>query len=1184
MGGDGGSQWAHQMPGSDSVGSTPGESSPVRHLLNIYFDRSDLVLIGREGGTITRHRVPAEASCWIEHQHITRSLARMLRDSDRVKAMERRDQWWRIVWADRQICEEYCDALHKKGIPTCEGSVSPLRSWCADNQIQIAKPRRVYLDIETDSRLPFSRKEEMRVLCWSLVDEQGGHTERCLVEDSDEAEAVLLAHLWRNLQPFDQVLSWNGNRFDFPVVRARTKRMRLDIDARRWLWLDHMDLFRRYNMMAAESGDEKQSMALQAIAMATLGEGKDPFDASKTWEAWAAGGAERERMVRYCHKDTDLMRRIEEKTGYVELLQTLCEATGTFPDSRGVNPGAQVENFLLRLGRERGYRFPTRFAEESSKYRGAYVMEPKTKGILRDVHVCDFSSMYPSIILTWNMSLETKGVGDERSKAAITGIEFATDREGILPAAVAELLRLRKAWNERKAVAVPGTDEWKDADRRSTAYKIAANTFYGVVGAPMSRLFDREVAESVAQCGVWLIQETIKAAEARGMQAVYADSVTGDRTVVAKDGHGDVHMMPIAELFERATEMHSSRGKQFAHPAGWRALAVDSTGMKGWYPIEAVIRHRAGKPTYRITTKHGQTQVTSDHGIMVDGFETTPLEFVRDSSQFTKVDPHVPSPVGCIDLLQYVRDHVYEFENPKHGHVVRRLVASADLQRIVLDGWGDYAEPSFQRFYHRGSESYEALLRLVSAYVCDGSASIAGKTAVRHALSFCKSDEELMCQLADDLGMLMTGAKVYGPYWTETVYVVRSCTALMPNLFAALCGVGSKGKRFPPFVFDLNADAAAVVVDGLAKGDGSIDAAGQLCFSSSSQQLAAGVSYLLAQHSKPHSFCFRESKQAWAMRTRKGKERPSRYSIKSEKFDPDPEQWVYDLSVEGAHTFVDGIGRVLLHNTDGAYVMGCTRDEFGRFVDWCNEKLYPPRLVALGCKVNHIRLAYEKAFDRITFSCAKKYCGSLSHFKGTEATAESKPEIKGLEFKRGDSVRLARELQEEIVYMLVGYQREPSEDPEDYEQVINRWRERILDDEIVLDDVVVSKRLAKPLGDYAVRMKLNGQPAAQSPHIEIAKLLKERGRDVGEGVKIAYVCTDGGRSPKMFIPAEDWSGDCDRHELWDGLVWPPTRRVLEAAFPGHGWERWDRTRPHKRRGRPPLPGQMALPWGEEPGC
>ena len=51
------------------------------------------------------------------------------------------------------------------------------------------------------------------------------------------------------------------------------------------------------------------------------------------------------------------------------------------------------------------------------------------------------------------------------------------------------------------------------------------------------------------------------------------------------------------------------------------------------------------------------------------------------------------------------------------------------------------------------------------------------------------------------------------------------------------------------------------------------------------------------------------------MRTRKNAERPSRYTIKAEMFEAS-KGWVYDLAVEGAHTFVDGIGRVLLHNTD----------------------------------------------------------------------------------------------------------------------------------------------------------------------------------------------------------------------------------------------------------------------------
>ena len=203
-----------------------------------------------------------------------------------------------------------------------------------------------------------------------------------------------------------------------------------------------------------------------------------------------------------------------------------------FPDSASTNPTLQVDGFMLRLGVELGHHFPTKRYDDNQnagQYAGAYVMEPSCSGIVSDVHVCDFGSMYPNIAITWNMSLETKvgrGVeaGPGTCKAPATGVVFRTDVEGILPLALRTLLDLRKSWNKKKAEAPPGTPEHRDADRRATAYKVAANSFYGVMGSSFSRFYDRDVAESISQQGVWLIQRTLELAGREGMRVIYSDT------------------------------------------------------------------------------------------------------------------------------------------------------------------------------------------------------------------------------------------------------------------------------------------------------------------------------------------------------------------------------------------------------------------------------------------------------------------------------------------------------------------------------------------------------------------------------------------------------------------------------------------------------------------------------------
>lgn len=491
----------------------------------------------REDGTAEVRRVPADYAMFLRGEDVGADLERQLRGSRHVATLTREDGWVRVGWASaearRFMSQDRTSPLASRGIPTYEADVDPVVRHLVDTGASVQLPRRVYLDIETDSRVPFARKEEMRLLSWALVDDTGRAHLAVLEEDADGAERDLLGELFEALAPYDQVAAWHGDGFDFPVLAARAERAGLRVGWRDWLWLDHLVLFGRMNMHSAESGEEKQSMRLQSIAMAVLGEGKDDFDAAHTYEAWAAGGEERERLARYNLKDTDLLRRIEQKTGYIDLFATLCQTCGVFGDTSGLNPVRQMDGFLLRLARARGHRFPTREfrPDVAERFKGAFVMEPQAKGIERDVHVADFASLYPSIIITWNMSPDTLvpvpvngPLPSGRSRSPLTGAGFTTERVGILPDALRELLRLRVEWNEKKAASPPGTPAWHDADRRSTAYKVAANSFYGVMGTPFSRYYQRTVAEAVTQCGVWLIRETIAAAQVKGWRVVYGDT------------------------------------------------------------------------------------------------------------------------------------------------------------------------------------------------------------------------------------------------------------------------------------------------------------------------------------------------------------------------------------------------------------------------------------------------------------------------------------------------------------------------------------------------------------------------------------------------------------------------------------------------------------------------------------
>lgn len=305
-------------------------------------------------------------------------------------------------------------------------------------------------------------------------------------------------------------------------------------------------------------------------------------------------------------------------------------------------------------------------------------------------------------------------------------------------------------------------------------------------------------------------------------------------------------------------------------------------------------------------------------------------------------------------------------------------------------------------------------------------------------------------------------------------------------------------------------------------------------------------------------------------------------------------------------------------DTDSSLATGPTKEEFARVVkETINKELLPSIARDHGCNMEwyDLNLAYEKAFARVIFAGKKRYVGKFSHYKGSAAKPDSKPEIKGFEYKRGDSLQLARRFQERTIRKLLGdwtpscalcgkkaehieiegkkaeaernaphvylYKceehglcrasnlvfDEPSEDIEEYRAAIAEQKDYVLTHALPIEEVALSKSLSKRLRDYAMKKKKDGDFAAQPPHVVIAKVLEARGEEVSEGTRISYVVVDGSDGIKA-IPASDYEPgvtEIDRYYLWENLVYPPTQRLLEGAFPDNDWEQYAKARPPKVR-------------------
>jgi len=427
-----------------------------------------------------------------------------------------------------------------------EADVNPLRRLLSDHgSLNIStNPRLAWFDLETDSRCSFVEAVEhgrARILCWSLTVIRDGEAvlvaSELLEADTDAAERALIEHFLEACRPYDVLMAWSGDGFDFPVMEKRADKMRARPGGKvplwnRWCWLDCMELFKKLHAHVHESGEEKMSFKLNSIAQVIVGEGKREFEVSRTWESWVAGGAERQRLLKYNEVDALLMPKIELKTGYVALHIAVCSVTRCFPDSRSLMASQQGDGFLLRLGEIHGHRWPTKqMVSEVAQYAGAYVMEPTRTGIIENVHVADFAALYPSIMRSWNISPETTlgRLEPDPAEGSCTlpytdSLRFSLAQRGMFPRALDELVARRAEYSRKGDEAEPGSEDWDHYRRLSGAYKIVANSFYGIMGSPYARFFSASAAEAVTQTGAWLIKRVAAESKAVGLDPFYGDT------------------------------------------------------------------------------------------------------------------------------------------------------------------------------------------------------------------------------------------------------------------------------------------------------------------------------------------------------------------------------------------------------------------------------------------------------------------------------------------------------------------------------------------------------------------------------------------------------------------------------------------------------------------------------------
>ncbi len=144
--------------------------------------------------------------------------------------------------------------------------------------------------------------------------------------------------------------------------------------------------------------------------------------------------------------------------------------------------------------------------------RGGLVLQPEP-GIYEDVTEIDFSSMYPSIIVRYNLSPETvsRFTGDAIPDSPY---RVSNDRQGFLSMALRNLLETRLYY---KAIKSRG----HVYSMRDTALKWMLLTSFGYTGYKNAKFGKIEVHESITAIGRHCLSRAMRIAESMGFSVVH---------------------------------------------------------------------------------------------------------------------------------------------------------------------------------------------------------------------------------------------------------------------------------------------------------------------------------------------------------------------------------------------------------------------------------------------------------------------------------------------------------------------------------------------------------------------------------------------------------------------------------------------------------------------------------------
>lgn len=325
----------------------------------------------------------------------------------------------------------------------------------------------------------------------------------------------------------DMIIGYNQDNFDWPYIKKRAEKYGIRLDIGR----DGSNMLIRGGRpyIAGRLDVDLYDVVLRTVDVKVktlenvaeyLGKKVDlaEIEAKDIHRHWNNG--ERSKVITYAKQDVIHTFSISEEL--LPLYYELCKMIRIpLDDATRSGRGKQVDLFLLSEAFRIGEIAPNP-KDYGMRYEGAFVIEPE-RGLHENVVCLDFASMYPSIMIAFNISPDTLGNEDSYVAPEVNHM-FKKSPDGFFKRILKMLINKRKKLKEEMKKLEYGTPGYRLLDIKQSTLKVLTNSFYGYTGWNLARWYCRECAEATTAWGRHFIKKSAKIARELGFDVLYGDT------------------------------------------------------------------------------------------------------------------------------------------------------------------------------------------------------------------------------------------------------------------------------------------------------------------------------------------------------------------------------------------------------------------------------------------------------------------------------------------------------------------------------------------------------------------------------------------------------------------------------------------------------------------------------------